>query len=228
MTRILKIGSILLILIAGWVGVELAFAIHELRIATVEIKQDVREIKQNANGVLIQAGLVLDQARQLAETQQDVARKTAANTERMTREGAEALVRFNTTIEKVNNEILPQMQKTLETADLQIQNTGEEAANTLAVVRKGLDATLAETTATAKELHNLAADPSIKESLNNLAAASKDGAEGVKEVKGAVTDVHEMTTDVKVAVKRATEPANLAFKILSWAWDKIWQGKAAF
>jgi hypothetical protein len=121
----------------GWAAVETALFLRSLRLAGDELNFTLSEIRTKSlpdlNGVLIQAGLVLDQVRQTAETQQATAQETLQHTARATRAAADTLERANAVLVKLETEVLPEATETLRKTSQGVEAVTSE----LAVAVKG-------------------------------------------------------------------------------------------
>lgn len=221
MPKFFRIAAAVASLLGIWILVEVGLTVHELRETVVYVKETLPGTVAQTDAILQRLGAASDAVAEMADKQKESTIKTTQNLERMTAKGVDVLEKFDKTVTRLNEETIPQFNKTLETANIQLQNTGEETANTLAVTRKGLGDILATTNRTMSELNAIVSDPAIRQSLQNTADATKEAAEGIKQVKGVAEDTHEMTTDLKKAVKRATKPLPWFMSGINWAWKKL-------
>jgi hypothetical protein len=220
----MKVLKLALLALACWVAAETALLIRQARTAVVEITSTTQEtrrrivdLSQNASGTLIQAGLVLDQVRQAAESQQASARDLVQNSEKATRNAAETLERINGLVSRIDAEVVPEAARTLRTASESIGLVGSETAFALRQVTTEtvsgmtqLTATSASAQATIEQANRLLADPHIPSTLAHVDATA--------------ANVEQTTANIA----KATKPSNMIFRAIGWVWDKLWQSKAAF
>ena len=216
--RILKciLGAVLLVV--GWAIVEVALLAREARTTVAETRTRLIDLSQNANGVLIQAGLVLDNVRQAAETQQASAREVMENSAKASKKAVETLDGVNKLVTKMGQELVPEVTRTVVKTGNTVEILGKEAVFAVRQMEWELTPALRSLAEAGQGAAVTMNDPNIGKSLANVERLTQDAADTMGHVES-------MGKTADETLKRVTKPGSLVLRGLrmgaEWAWKAI-------